>query len=224
MDTTDSLEKFLAVELEGWRVQEKQPLRSRPGPVIGITRDAGCSGDLIAQKLASELGLVLYGWEIVERIAQDEHVSARVVATLDETVRSELENWLVGSADGASLSAGHYMNSLRKVLFAIAAHGHAVIMGRGANFLIPPESRTVGLRLIAPLHVKTANTMQALGLPEQSAQEHIAKVERAQRLWVRKCCHADIEDATNYHAVINTALVTPQGIVNMVSGMVRAQP
>lgn len=158
----------------------------------------------------------------IHQIAKDTHVREQVVATLGEKLRSELEDWLDGFAGGNSLSTYQYMQSLRKVLFTVATHGNAVIFGRGANFLLPPEKITVGLCLVAPLEARVKNIMQTLCLSRENALKHITRTEREQRLWVRKNCVADIDDASHYHLVINTASVTAETIVQLVKEIVKA--
>lgn len=223
MTTIDSLERFIEVQLQAWGHRDAEQKSTRAGPVIAITREPGCDGESIAQTLAKELGLVLYDWEIVEEIAKDAHASEQVVATLDEKFRSELDDWLVSFAGGPNLSSYQYMQSLRRVLFSIATHGDAVILGRGVNFLLPPEKKTLGLYLVAPLEVRVKNIMQALRLSQENALKHITLTEREQRLWFRKRCHVDINDATHYHMVINTALVTAETIVQLVKEIIRAR-
>jgi cytidylate kinase len=223
MTTIDSLERFLEVQLQTWKRRDEEQKCKRVGPVIAITRQPGCDGEAIAQTLAEELGLVLYDWKIVEEIAKDVQVSEQVVATLDEKLRSKLGDWLDGFTGGPGLSSDQYMQSLRRVLFTVASHGNAVLLGRGANFLLPPETKTLGLCLVAPLDVRVENIMQKRRLSEKDAREHIVRTERERRLWVREQCHTDITDATNYHIVINTALVTTTTIVQIVKEIVRAR-
>ena len=224
MATVNLLEQFIDVQLQEWGRPDSEKKNARTGPVIAISREPGCDGEAIARTLAKACGLVLYDSKIVEEIAHDAQVSERLVATLDETLRSELDEWLADFIGGDTLSAHQYLQSLRRILFAIAAHGNAVILGRGGNFLLPPEKRTLGLCLVAPFGVRVNNIMQKLHLSEQGAREQILKKERERRLWVKKLSQADINDATNYHLVINTALVTPETMVQIVKGIIRARP
>jgi cytidylate kinase len=216
MTSVDSLEKFLEVQLQTWNHVTEERIATPGGPVIALTREPGCHGETIARALASELGLDLYDWEILEQIAKDAHVSERTVATLDEKLRTTLEDWLANFAGGSNLSSYHYSQCLRRVLYTVAAHGNAVILGRGANFLIPSERKTIGICLVAPLEVRVQHIMQKLHLSEKSALKHISVAEREQRLWVKQFCHADITEASLYHMVINTSLISTGGIVRVV--------
>jgi cytidylate kinase len=174
----------------------------------------------VADLLASKLGLTLYGREIVELIAKNAQVSEQVVDTLDEKVRSELDSWVTELLQsGRALSAYGYLINLKKVLFSIAAHGNAVIVGRGGNFAIPPEKR-IGLRLVAPLEARLEFVMGKLRLSERRARDHIARTEREQRRFVKKNFGADPGDPLNYHLVVNIALVKPEAILGVVRAMI----
>lgn len=221
MTSIESLNQYLAAQFEVWGRPEDRRKKIRAGPVIAITREPGCNGAAIAQELTKAFGLVVHDWEIVERIAENAHVSEQVVATLDEKVRSKLEEWLAGLGGDSSLSAHRYRQCLRRILFTIASHGNAVILGRGANFLLPADQRTIGLRLVAPIETRVRNTMQARRLSRETALKHIALTEQEQREWVRKNADADIDDATHYHLVINTALVTTPTLVRIVGEMLK---
>lgn len=215
------MRRLLEVRLQEWRLREANP-QSRPRPVVTITREPGCGGESIAGRLCAELGLHLYNWELVELIAQDAHVSTRLVATLDEHVRSELGDWLAEFEGDLDLSSQAYLESLKRVLFAIAAHGNAVIVGRGSNFFLPPDKR-IGLSFVAPLDLRIKNTMKELGLSEKDARARIAKLEAEHRRLVKKHFQADIGDSTHYHLTVNTALVEPETIVNIVKVLLLAQ-
>jgi cytidylate kinase len=224
MTKNDSLGRFLEAQLVLWSRDNAEKKSLRVGPIIAISREPGCGGEDIARRIANELGLALYDWEVVHQIAVDARVSEKVVATLDEDHRSELEEWLADLAGGTGLSEARYLESLRRVLFTIAAHGDAVIVGRGANFVLPPERRTLGVCLVAPLDVRVKNIMQQLNLSENEARKHIASKEKEHRQLLRRLGKKEIMDATNYHLVVNTALLSPDTIVQVVKGILGRKP
>jgi cytidylate kinase len=218
-ESIEEMRRLLQARLQEWRLREEEP-QYRPKPVIAITEESGCRGDYIAERLGAELGFHLYSWELVEEIAKDADVSTRVVSTLEAHPHSELEDWLADLEGNFTLSSQAYLGSLKKVLFAIAVHGSAVIVGRGSNFLIPQDKR-IGLSLIAPLELRIQNTMKDFALSEKDAQKHIAKLEKQQRTLVKKYFQADLRDSTHYHLVVNTSVVNPEIIVQIVKIMVQ---
>jgi len=220
-DSVEEMRRLLQVRLEEWRLREKNE-QYRPKPVVAITREPGSGGESIAQRLSAELGLHLYDWELIERIAKDEDVDTRLVSKLEETMPTEFEEGMDELLGESDLSSQAYFGSLKRVLLKIAIPGDAVIVGRGSNFFLPPD-RKIGLCFVAPLELRLQNTMKELGLSEKDAQKHISKLEAEHRRLARKYFQADIRDSTQYHLVVNTALVKPQTIVQIVKAMIMAQ-
>ena len=215
-------DKFLAqlvnLRVIEWHSRDRRK-ETRPGPVVTITREPGCGGESISEKLSAELKLHLYHWEVVEQIAKDTHFSTKIVSTLDEKTRSELEEWLGDFRGNSNLSSYTYVKALKRVLFAIAAHGSAIILGRGSNFVLPSDKR-IGLCFVAPLDVRIKNVIKELGCSEKHAQEHIVKLQTEYQKYVKKYFNADIHDPTRFHLVVNTALVQPESIVRIVKGII----
>jgi cytidylate kinase len=180
----EALRGMMEARVYEWRQSaEKRP--SQPGPVVTVSRQAGCRGESISERVAAELGFHLYTWEIVEQIAKDEHVSVQVVSTLDEKARTELEDWLTGFQGTHNISEYDYLRDLKRVTFAIAAHGSAIIVGRGASFLLPPEKR-IALLFVSPLEARVRNVMEDRGLSEKHAREHIVKVDAEHHQFAKK--------------------------------------
>jgi cytidylate kinase len=90
-----------------------------------------------------------------------------------------------------------------KVIGGIGEHGRAIIVGRGANFVIPPENR-FRLRIVAPQNVRIANVARAFDVKTEEARRHIIRTESDRRAFIRKYFNADITDPNNYDIVINT--------------------
>lgn len=220
-DSVEELRRLLNVRLEEWRLREKAQ-QERSKPIVTITREPGAGGESIAQRLSAELGMHLYDWELVEQVAKDEEVSTQLVSKLEETVPTALEEWMDELLSDRKLSSQAYLGSLKRVLLTITIPGNAVIVGRGSNFFLPPNKK-IGLCLVAPLDLRIKNTMKELGLSEKDARKHISKVEAEHRRLVKKYFQTDIGDSTHYHLVVNTALVKPDTIVQMVKTMITAQ-
>ena len=220
-DSIEELRRLLKVRLEEWRLRETTP-QARPKPIVTITREPGSGGESIAETLSAELGMHLYDWELVEHIAKDEEVSPQLVSKLEETMPTELEEYMDELLGECNLSSEGYLGSLKRVLLAIAIPGNAVIVGRGGNFFLPPD-RKIGLCFVAPLELRVKTTMKELGLSEKDARRHISRLEAKHRKRVKKYFQTDIRDSAHYHLVINTALVKPETIIQIVKTMISAQ-
>ena len=218
-DSLEELHRLLNVRLEEWFLNKKNE-QSQPKPVVAITQEPGCGAETIAERLCSELDLHLYDWELVEQIAKDEKVSAQLVSTLEKNPPSGFADFLADLAPEYGLTSNRYISSLKRILLSIAVTGNAVIMGRGSNFFLPPEKK-IGLCFVAPLELRTKNVMKELGVTETEARRHVSKLEAEHRKLVKKYLQADIRDPIHYRLVINTALVKPDTIVQLVKTIIQ---
>jgi len=64
--------------------------------------------------------------------------------------------------------------------------------------------------------------MRESGVTEEEARKHISKLEAEHRKLVKKYLQTDIRNPIHYRLVINTALVKPDTIVEVVKAMIQA--
>lgn len=221
----DIMDKMINERIKEWKSgksmyysRTRESKTALPGPVVTISREAGCNGHAVAEILSAKLGLALYDRKIIELIAKDKEISTRVVSTLDEQGHSALIDWIDETLMGSKLSSYSYFKSLKRVLFTIVTHGGAVIVGRGANLLFPPEKRTA-IRLVAPLETRVKNVMAQTGYTEKRARTLITKIEEERRQFARKYMEKDIDDPTLNDVVINMASVKPEAIPHIVKAI-----
>jgi cytidylate kinase len=184
-------------------------------PVITMSCEPGCSIGAITPLFAQGFGLDVFDSDIVDLIAQNANLSRRMVETLDEKTRSDLDEWLAEEVFDDEFTSKTYLQNLRAVIFTIAAHGNAIIVGRGAAFLIQEEDR-LSLRFVAPLGQRLKHVMTEQNLSEHESREYIDKIAQRHHLFVKKHFHADVENPVHYNLVFNTALNKPKMIFEIV--------
>ena len=218
-NSIEELNRLLKVRLQEWQLCENNE-QPRHKPVVTITKEPGCGAEGIAERLCSELDLHLYDWEVVEQVAKDVQVSAQLVSKLENNPPSGFADYLAEFDPEHNLTSDEYIASLKRILLAIAVTGNAVIVGRGSNFFLPPDKK-IGLCFVAPLALRIQNVMKEMGLAEKEARKHVSKLEAEHRKLVKKYLLTDIRDPSQYHLVINTALVKPDTIVELVKTMIQ---
>ena len=110
---------------------------AHPGPVVTISRRMGSGARIVAEKLAADLGWSLWDREVLDAMAENADVSKRVVESFDEKAMSEFEVFARSVMGDHELGGFMYMRHLARAAAAIAKLGNAIILGRGANFLLP---------------------------------------------------------------------------------------
>lgn len=209
-----SLDKIIEDQIVRWQVDQKKKYKKPIRPVITLSRLPGAGGSVLARRLAEDLKIDLFDQKIVEEIAKSSKVSEKVVQTLDEQDRSILDDWIRMLGEGY-LWSYEYLKHLTKVVGTIGAHGHALILGRGASFILPQE---VCLRVlvVAPLQTRIDNVMRGYGASSGEAKRRVMRTEADRRAFIRKYFNADMMDPLNYDLVINTKNLSIDAAVKIV--------
>ena len=197
-----SLDKRIEEQVKRWQADQKKKYKKPIRPVITISRLPGAMASELANKLSKDLDIDLFDQEIVEKIAESADKSKRVVESLDEQDRSILEEWITALGENHMWSY-EYLQHLTNVVGTIGAHGHAIIVGRGASFILPKE---VCLRVlvVAPLLVRIKNVMIKFKVSDKEASRQVMKLDAERKAFIQKYFQADMMDPTNYDLVINT--------------------
>ena len=203
-----SIEQIVDEQVKKWGFNQKESATQTPAiTMVTVSREPGSGGRLIANGLAEVLGFDLFHQEMIHEMALSAKVSARVLESLDERGLSMLEDWVAAVVKDRHLWPDEYLQHLLKVISAIGKHGNAVLVGRGANFILPAD-KTFRVRVIAPKEFRAAKVSEQFGTSLREAERRILKTESDRRAFVRKYFHSEINDPIHYDMLINTAGVT----------------
>ncbi|MDJ0781075.1 MAG: cytidylate kinase-like family protein [Desulfosarcinaceae bacterium] len=178
-----------------------------PRPVITLSREPGSGGRLVAQGIAERLGLDLFHQEVLHAMASSAKVGTQVLATLDERGLNMLEDWMAALVNERHLWPDEYARHLIKVVGAISRHGKAVLVGRGANFILPADRR-FRIRVVAPLDFRVQSVAHTHDLKIEEARRRVTRTDADRKAFVRKYFNANIADPMNYDMVLNTSVLS----------------
>jgi cytidylate kinase len=197
-----SINQMIESQVKKWEVSQKKKYKEPIRPVITMSRLAGSGAWFLARRLAEELKIDYFDREVIEEVAKSAKVSKRVIATLDEQDRGILDDW-VDSLGERHVWPHEYINHLTKVVGTIGAHGHAIIVGRGASFILPPEV-TLRVFVVAPMEVRVNNVAAYFKISKDEARKRVLRAESDRKAFIRTYFHADPADPLQYDLVINT--------------------
>jgi len=189
------------------RLQSERKAAKSVMPVLTVSREPGSGGKLIAKGLAKALGLDMFHQEVIHEMAQSAKVETRLLETLDEKGLSVLEDWITSLIRDRHLWPDEYAQHLMKVIATIGRHGRAVLVGRGANFVLPSDRR-FRLRVVASQDFRVANVARDYGVDAKEAKRRVIRTESDRKAFIRKYFNADISDPLNYDLVLNTETVS----------------
>jgi cytidylate kinase len=105
---------------------------------------------------------------------------------------------------------------VERIVREVAAQGHVVIVGRGAQVLLAERRDVLRVRIIAPLEQRIAYVMQREGLDQWAAASCIRKKEHERMRYLEAEYHQNPEDAHLYDLVLNTSSLDPASAVNVI--------
>jgi cytidylate kinase len=209
--------QIIEEQIHRWQISHQERKEEKPGiSIITLSGEPGAGGRIVAARLAEKLGIEIFHKEVINEMAKSADVSEKLVETLDERGLSTLEDWISSLVHERHLWPDRYMQHLMKVIGTIGKHGRAVIVGRGANFILPPEKR-FSVRIVAPQAWRIKNVAKEYSISPEDAKRRVMRTESDRRAFIRKYFNADIEDPTNYDLTINTAVLSVDDAVKVIS-------
>ena len=198
-----SVEALVEQQARRWQLVREERRDEERKPVLTVSRQHGAGGGELVRALARELGLDVFDREIIQQIAESTHLSERIVGALDDKARELLTEWLSGMASHSYLSSVEYRYQLARAVGALAHHGGAIIVGRGAH-LILRQGEALRVLVVAPLEARVATVMKREGIPERAARHQIQATEADRKAFVMKHFHTDFADPAHFDLVVNT--------------------
>jgi cytidylate kinase len=220
---TRSIEVLVDEQARRWQLFRQERRQEERRPVITVSRQHGAGGETVARKLAAGLGLDVFDREIIQRIAESTHLSQRIVESLDEKDRELLTDWLAALSSRTYLGSVEYRYHLARLVGAVAHHGGAVILGRGAH-LILGRGEALRVFVVAPLEARVRTVMEREGTSEREARHRIVAVESDRRAFLLKHFHADFSDPATFDLVVNTAALGAEGACGAIRAALGALP
>jgi len=214
-----SLQQIVEEQVQRWQLLKRKAPEKQAIPTITLSREPGSGGRVIAEALAEALGFDIFHQEMIHQLAESTKVQERILETLDEKGMNVIEEWISSLVNNQHLWPDQYLKYLMNLVGVIGRHGSAVIVGRGGNFMLPPE-RCLRLRVIAPRRIRIENVARVHQVPRNEAERRIIRTESERRAFVRKYFNADIDDPLNYDMVLNTGRLDVNSAVHAVRGVI----
>ena len=211
-----SIEQIIEEQVRKWQFSNIEPKTDVTfRPIVTLSREPGSGGNVIGERLARRMDLDLFHQEVIHEMAKSANVSSRLLETLDERGLSMVDDWMAYLVDARHMWPDQYLKHLMKVIGAIGRHGGAILIGRGANFILPPE-RHFSVRVIAPFEMRAVNVARDHQVTEREARNRITKTDSQRRAFIRKYFNTSIADPVHYNMVINTGRASIDGAVEAI--------
>lgn len=184
-------------------------------PLITLSSAYGSRGWEVGRQVAEMLDFDFFDRELVEKIAASANVRQRLVESLDERAQDWITEHITRQFEQEVFSTSDFLRHLSRVVLTISQHGRAVVVGRGSQFILRPES-TLRVRTTAPLdaRIRAVAELDGLGAPDARALVLRRDAERA--AFARLHFNHDVSQPEHYDLVLNTAALDPAQAAELV--------
>ncbi len=194
----------------------KLKIKSNWNPDIVISRDPGSGGKLIAKKLAKRLNWRFFNKQLMEQISQELGIPAEELVHIDEHSRSWISDTFHSIFNPNYVSDVRYINHLKKILLHTSKMGDMVILGRGANYILPRD-KCLSIRITASFDTRVANTYKYEDKKSKlDAAEWVRHVERQRNRFIRQYFGVNPHNPWNYDLVISTDHLSLDEVVEII--------
>lgn len=208
----------------------------RPGPVVTISRECGCSANRIATKLSK----ILTGYNYLSDTKTDvewKWVSKEIIEMAAgelETHPGRIKNVFLGEVKksihevtSAFSNAKMYnaedqyvIDTVKSVIHSIAEDGHYIIVGRAANVIASDVTKRLRVKLQAPLEWRINRIMQISNLSWADSQAYVLEVDRQRNLFVEHVAGREL-DNNDFDLIFNYSTMPDDLIVDVIVNVLK---
>jgi CMP/dCMP kinase len=209
--------------------------------VITMSRQIGSGSVEVANRLCDELGLVAFDKRLMQRVATEVGLTdEEIIDYSEETYKArsflerlfsrnrpvaEVSTWTGGSEGGyerevSTMDEKQAVALTRTAIRAAHKRGNVLIIGRGSQIILENEPNVIHLRLVAPFEARVEYLHAQQNMSPTEARRYIQAQDRATADYMQQFYHADVDDPTLYHMVLNVPKLGVEGCVSLIKATV----
>jgi cytidylate kinase len=192
-------------------------------PIVTISRQFGAGGSSVAARVGAKLGADIIDKKLIDEVAsrltlepsQVEAEAERPRTLLERLVRSfsTLEpglgaGWSPPYPDPLFDPRKDIIHLTEQVIREVAAGGNAVIVGRGAGFVLRDRPDVFRVFLRAPEAVRVKVLMARFGLSEAEARRKMHETDSNRAAYIHQLYGRDWCDPDEHDLIVNTGRIS----------------
>lgn len=208
--------------LHGFRGDPSALLVKPRGLTVAITREAGARGGSIARRVAEVLGWQHFNQDMLDYLNRDATARAELIADLPPGATAWADAELARLSEQYRLMPGSDTAEVMRLMLTVAAGGEAVLVGRGAGFVLPAAT-TIHVRVVAPLDDRIAFMGQLHRLTKDEAAEEVKVRDGRRAAFLSHLFPQDVLDPYRYDLIVNSSRLGEEGCADVIADVVRAK-
>ncbi len=200
-------EQIIAEKIKEWNDKRKQVKKSQTEVhhFIAIVRDFGCHEEKIIPQLESTLGWRVYGKDLINHIAEREELNRNFLETLDETKQSQMDSWVNYLIHTGAILQKDYVLRITRLMKAIVMNENAILLGRGANYILREKEEGLRIKLTAPFDDRVKNIMELRNLSLKEAEKLVREMDKEREAFLNT--YFKVLSDSEFDLAFNTSVV-----------------
>ena len=190
-----------------WDEKRIEKREERPGPVefpptICISRKLAVGAVEIADIVAEKIGYRVVDQQLLQHIATQASLSEKTVAIFDERYPGKLSELVTLVFGEKAFIKSDYTKQLFSSVYAIAAFGPTIFVGRGVHLLLPRE-KVLALRIISSVQFRVQRLVSLMNISREEAAKQIRELDQQQTAFFKEVYNKKDASPYEFDLVIN---------------------
>jgi Cytidylate kinase-like family len=193
-------------------VYRKRPARSRGGPAVTVSYEAGTGAHELAPRLAQRLQQseprkaipwTVFDRQLIDQVLAEHHLPKELGSIMPEERRSYIQEVLEDQM-GIRPPSWVLAPKIAETVLHLVSAGHVIVVGRGANIITQRMPNVFHVRLIGSLPQRIERMRQMHGVSATEAAKLVQDEDQAHRGYAQAHFHIRPGDDHLYHLILNT--------------------
>ena len=173
------------------------------------------TGDVFLTESDAVRPWLMYHGNLIEETLRTNHLPPQLARFLPED-RIRRVDGALGELVGLHPDLWELVDKTNEFIRHVAREGHAILLGRGANFATAGVPHGLHVRLVASENFRAVCTARWLGVPANVARTHNALRDAARRRYVRATFGTDVDDPLSYDLVLNVEMLPREALLQLI--------
>jgi len=217
-----NIEALVEHQIRRWELARRSAVSEPPLPCVALSRPLGAGAAELGQRVAELLGFPFFNKELVEWIARRTRHREQLVAGVDEHIRNTIDRFVTDGFVRERFTESDYLRQLVRIMAILGERGGAVVLGRGAQFILPP-ARTLRALVVAPRPERVERLRKRQSVSAVEAEEMIRQADASRSEFLRYHFHREADDPLSYDLSVNTGFLSLEDAANLLVAAYRAR-
>ncbi|MGC1380163.1 MAG: cytidylate kinase-like family protein [Candidatus Baltobacteraceae bacterium] len=199
--------------------------------IVTVSNEYGSGALAVAERVARVLGYEYVDRQLPVVVAKRLRVAPETVEASEDTEPSLGERLLnsleLATPELAESTAEAFdeelIRAVEEAVREYAAHGDAVIVGRGAGAILGVRPDVVRVFMHAPREWRIARVVEAMRTDRKNAEVEVDRVDRARTAYIRERYGLTFGDPGNYDLCLDTSRFSASAAGDAIVAAVRAR-